>query len=70
MTLHHVFTPVNYPLRAGTVPLESKQPVIGALVAKYQKQRLDATRRRAREIVTLLREPLPVLQPPHEMCPA
>jgi hypothetical protein len=41
--------------------LEHKQPVIGALEYKYQRQRLEATRWRAREILALLGEPLPVL---------
>jgi len=40
---------------------EKRQPVIGALEYRYQKQRLEATRWRAREILALLREPLPVL---------
>ena len=41
--------------------LREEKPVIGALEYRYQKQRLEATWRRAREILALLREPLPVL---------
>jgi hypothetical protein len=40
---------------------EKRQPVIGALEYKYQEQRLEVTRWRAREILTLFGEPLPVL---------
>ena len=46
--------------RSRTGLRESKLPVIGALEARYEAQRLETTIAHAQQIVALLQEPLPV----------